>query len=120
MDKKTLNIKKDTKEGVSIIKLSGNLNAYTAPEFESILKDTIEKNPKIVLNLSNLDYISSIGLGVIIGYIEDAREKGGDIKIHLKDNSVIKEIFEITGFPKIIKFYEDEKSCIKSYKPNVT
>ena len=118
MDKKALNIDKEIVDGVILIRLSGNLNAYTAPEFETILRDTIEENPKIVLDLCKLDYISSIGLGVIIGYVEDAREKGGDIRIFLKDNSIVEEIFEITGFPKIIKFFNDDNSCIQSFQTN--
>ncbi len=116
MDKKGLNIHKEVVEEVTIIKLSGSLNAYTAPEFETILRDTIDENPKIILDLCNLDYISSIGLGVIIGYVEDAREKGGDIRIFLKNNSIVEEIFEITGFPKIIKFFDDKNSGIQSFK----
>ena len=116
MDKKVLNINKDIVEGVVIIRLFGSLNAYTAPKFETMLKDTIDENPRIILDLCNLNYISSIGLGVIIGYVEDAREKGGDIRIFLKDNSIVEEIFEITGFPKIIKFFDDNNSGIKSFK----
>jgi len=110
-----IEIKKEFRGDICIESLKGSLNAYSAPIFEDELKNCIKETPKIIIDLKELDYISSIGLGVIIGYLEEVREKGGDIKIYLKDNPVIKEIFEITGFPKIMSFFESIDEAVKSF-----
>jgi len=117
-EKKSLVIKTDEKDDIFLFNLRGNLNAYTAPDFENSLKGAIKKTSKIILDLRKLDYISSTGLGVIIGYLEDIREQGGDIKICLSDNPIVEEIFEITGFYRIIKFYEELESAYKSFSKN--
>ena len=51
--------------------------------------------------------VSLVGLGVIIGYLEETREQGGDIRICGVNDPVIQDIFETTGFPKIIQFHKD-------------
>ncbi len=114
-NKTNLKINKELRGDICIIKLNGSLNAYSSPEFEEELKKCINETPKIILDLKELEYISSIGLGVIIGYLEEIREKGGDIKIYIENNPVIKEIFEITGFPKIMSFFENLEDAIQSF-----
>ena len=114
-NKANLKIEKEFNNDICIISLKGSLNAYSAPSFEEELKNCISSVTKIIINLKELEYISSIGLGVIIGYLEETREKGGDIRIYLTDNPVIKEIFDITGFPKIMKFYESLDDAIQSF-----
>lgn len=114
-NKANIEINKRFDNNVCIISLKGSLNAYSAPIFEEELKNCISNSPRIVLDLQQLEYISSIGLGVIIGYLEEVREKKGDIKIYIKNNPIIKEIFEITGFPKIMNFFENIESAVKSF-----
>ena len=67
---------------VVVLDVTGYLDAHTAPEFEEALKKLMnEQRYKIVINLEALQYISSAGLGVFMGFIEELRENEGDIKI---------------------------------------
>ena len=91
-----------------IFGLEGALNVQTAPEFEEALKKNIsEGKKKVILEMSHLNYISSIGLGVIIGYLEETREQGGDIRNCGVNDPLIQDIFENTVFQKIIQFHKD-------------
>ena len=62
-------VRKDV-ETVSIVYLKGYLDAHTASDFENILQQLVdEERVQIVVNLSELNYISSAGLGVFMGFI---------------------------------------------------
>ncbi|MCB0280946.1 MAG: STAS domain-containing protein [Calditrichae bacterium] len=100
---------------ISVLYLSGFLDAHTAPKFEDGLQKLIkEERVKIIVNLKNLDYISSAGLGVFMGFIEEIREKGGDIKLSNLSPKVFK-VFDLLGFPALYEIYEDEIQAKTKY-----
>lgn len=100
---------------ISVLYLSGFLDAHTAPKFEDGLQNLIkEDRVKIIVNLKNLDYISSAGLGVFMGFIEEIREKGGDIKLSNLSQKVYK-VFDLLGFPALYEIYDDETQAKDKY-----
>ncbi len=103
-------------EDVTILKLSGYLDAHTAPEFEEMISKLLaEGRYKIVTSLEKLNYISSAGLGVFMGFIEDVREKQGDIKISNTSPRVYK-VFDLLGFPSLYEFYENSEQAVEKFK----
>ncbi len=93
---------------VSVLHLSGFLDAHTVPKFEEALQKLLKEDQyNITVNLENLDYISSAGLGVFMGFIEEIREKGGDIKLSNMSGRVYK-VFDLLGFPALFEIYDDE------------
>jgi anti-sigma B factor antagonist len=100
---------------VSVLNVIGFLDAHTAPELENAFNGLInEKQFKVVVNFSDLQYISSAGLGVFMAYVETMRENRGDIKFcGLKDD--VYNIFDLLGFPLLYEFYKDEKEAIEKY-----
>ena len=100
---------------VNVIELKGYLDAHTAPELETEFNRLIDsKNFKIVVNFTDLKYISSAGLGVFMAYVETMRENSGDIKFsNLKED--VFNIFDLLGFPVLYEFFNDEKEAIDKY-----
>jgi anti-sigma B factor antagonist len=93
---------------VSVLHLSGFLDAHTVPKFEEALQDLIkEKKYNITVNMQYLDYISSAGLGVFMGFIEEIRDNGGDIKLSNLSQKVYK-VFDLLGFPTLFEIFEKE------------
>ncbi len=93
---------------ISVLHIAGFLDAHTVPKFEDSLQKLInEKRFNIIVNLKTLDYISSAGLGVFMGFIEDIREKGGDIKLSNLSDKVYK-VFDLLGFPALFEIYKTE------------
>lgn len=91
-----MNITK-TEEGKKLtIALSGKLDTTTAPELESCIDECIDGFDEIVLDLQELDYMSSAGLRVVLK-TQKAMDKKGGMKIK-NVNDEIMEVFEITGF----------------------
>ncbi|RKY85131.1 anti-sigma factor antagonist [candidate division KSB1 bacterium] len=100
---------------VSCLYIKGFLDAHTAPVFEEELQKLVdEKRFKIVVNFKDLCYISSAGLGVFMGFIEDIRENKGDIKLTNMTPKVFK-VFDLLGFPSLYEIYDNEEEAIKKY-----
>ena len=81
-----------------IISLEGRLDTTTSPELESEYKKLDEKN--IVLDLKDLNYISSAGLRVLLTMQKEMNKKGSLEIINVCDE--VLDIFEVTGFNDIL------------------
>ena len=107
--------RKDVDE-VSVVYLKGYLDAHTAPEFENALQTLVDENRvRIVVNLRDLNYISSAGLGVFMGFIENIREKEGDIKLTEMTEKVYR-VFDLLGFPVLYEIFNSEAEAIQKYQ----
>ncbi len=108
-------VKRKDVNNVSIVYLKGYLDAHTAPEFEKTLQELVDENRvKIVVNLSELSYISSAGLGVFMGFIEDIRNKKGDIKIAEPSEKVFR-VFDLLGFTVLYEIFHKEEEAVSKY-----
>lgn len=106
--------RKDVDE-VSVLNIEGYLDAHTAPAFESSIKQLVDEDRnKIIVNFEKLSYISSAGLGVFMGFIEDIRAKEGDIKMSNMTEKVFK-IFDLLGFPSLYEIVDEEDEAIKKF-----
>lgn len=106
--------RKDTRD-VTVLQLTGFLDAHTAPEFENALKKLLDESRfKIVVGLEELQYISSAGLGVFMGFIEEVRQNQGDIKISQVSPRVYK-VFDLLGFPSLYEFYDSSDEAIHQF-----
>ncbi len=97
---------------VEVLDLVGELDAHTARELEAAFqKCRQDGNHQIVVNGAGLLYISSAGLGVFLGCIDDIREQGGDIKIAaLKPN--VFNTFDLLGFPLLFNIVDTEEEAV--------
>ena len=83
-----------------IINNIGNVNVATRQSFD--VDDSI-----VPLNLQNIQFVDSSGLGVIIGRYKKLLPLGGKLKITNVPPNIYK-IMELSGLPKIVSFYVDE------------
>ncbi|MTI88620.1 MAG: STAS domain-containing protein [Balneolaceae bacterium] len=103
------------KEGISILDISGELDAHTASQLENSLKSLIDDDKySIIVNCNGLDYIASAGLGVFMAYIEDVRGLGGDIKL-TNMNDRVYNVFDLLGFPTLYDIHDDEHEALESF-----
>jgi len=108
-------VAREDRSEVSILRLKGFLDAHTAPNFEQAIQELIEENRyKIIVSMSDLNYISSAGLGVFMGFIEEIREKEGDIKLTNMSDKVYK-VFDLLGFPALYQIFKEEVEAEKEY-----
>ncbi len=111
-----LEIKTETFKDISIIKPVGRIDPMTVDDFETaIRKSILNGRTKIIVEGSGITYISSAGLGVLMGYIEEVREKGGDIVV-CNISPKIYEIFDLLGFTRIYKFFPSLQEALSYFE----
>lgn len=78
-----------------LIKLKGDLDVYSEDEFKGFIEENLDENKDLVIDLSDLDYLDSTGLGMFMNIYNSQKSKGKTVKIiNAKDN--IKKLFKIT------------------------
>lgn len=96
----SLKIEKQSEGIKDTVLLSGRLDTTTAPELEVFMEKELKDTQELVFDLTDLEYISSAGLRVLLK-VQKYMNKKGDFKLtHVSE--VIEEIFEITGFSDIL------------------
>lgn len=97
-----LSIKVDSDNEVSYIHLAGEVDAYTAPKLkEAVLPKTKTENHLVQVDLSEVNYMDSTGLGVFISALKSTKENSSHLKlVHLQDR--VARLFRITGLDEVI------------------
>ncbi len=95
-----LNINKNLEGEMLSIALEGRLDTVTAPEFEAELKDSLDAVTELVMDMKDLEYISSAGLRVLLSAQKSMNQKGSMKLINVNDT--VMEIFDVTGFVDIL------------------
>ena len=83
------------------VALTGRLDTITAPELESSLKEDIDGVTELNFDFTNLEYISSAGLRVLLS-AQKIMNKQGSMVVKIA-NDMIKDVFDVTGFSDILK-----------------
>lgn len=100
---------------VSILELKGYLDAHTAPELEGVIERLVkERKFNLIVNCKDLSYISSAGLGVFMGYIEEVRKNKGDIKLSNMSPKIF-NVFDLLGFPLLYEIFKEESEAVNKF-----
>ena len=94
----TIEIKRNAEE--TILEIVGRIDTTTAPALEKTINEDIGDTQNLVLDLKNLEYISSAGLRVLLG-AQKKMQKIGSMKV-INVCEVVMEVFEMTGFADIL------------------
>ena len=95
-----MNINKTINNDTMTLAVSGRLETTTAPELEKVIKAELEGISNLTFDFSDLEYISSAGLRVLLS-AQKIMNKQGDMKV-CGANDIVTEIFEVTGFSDIL------------------
>ena len=82
------------------ITVKDKIDTITAPDFENEIMDEMGKFDSLIIDFTDLEYISSAGLRVLI--ITEKKLKPKNIPFVIKVNDAIKEILVMSGFDKIL------------------
>ena len=91
--------KKTNGEAVTLI-VSGRLDTQTAPELENELDNILTGIKELIFDMTNLEYVSSAGLRVILK-AQKVMNTQGSMKLTGVNDSIM-EVFDITGFLDIL------------------
>jgi anti-sigma B factor antagonist len=99
-----LEIRLDEGDGYTICRPVGELDAYTVGQFREALGELASK-PKLLIDMSEVPFVDSAGLGALIGGIRRAREGGGDVAVCCNRQTLVR-LLHTTGFDRIVTVAE--------------
>ncbi|MFQ6113388.1 MAG: STAS domain-containing protein [bacterium] len=99
-----------------LIKVDGFVDTITVGKLEQVL-DSILKSKcyKIIVDLANVDYISSAGWSALLSKIKEIREKGGDLKL-LSLQPDVHEVFELLELDYILKSFNNLEAAVSDFE----
>ena len=102
--------------GIAVLDISGEVDAFTAPKLKQEMIDHIDQDTsRLAINLADVKYLDSTGLGVLIGGLKRTRDKGGELVL-ICPNVRIMRIFDITGLSRIFEMFKTETEALAHLK----
>ena len=95
----TINVERDFE--LVTLEITGRLDTTTAPNLESVVNELSEDTKELVFDMSDVEYISSAGIRVLLGAYKKMNFNGGTMRIE-KANDMVYEVFEMTGLLEMI------------------
>ena len=111
----TLSFETDNTQNVSIMKVKGRVDSDTAPELDNALSKLLDANRnKIVLNLQNVDFLSSAGLRAMVKALKNAQNSGGDVRL-ASVSEPIEVILRTVGMLQMFKMYSTSEEAAAGF-----
>lgn len=99
----------------AVVEISGRIDAARAPELEAVIDDLRSKgNKNLVLDMSEVEFVSSSGLRVMLTARKAAQKAGGDLFI-AQPSQRVKDTLDIAGLDVIFTSYDDREAAIASF-----
>ena len=110
-----MNIESKKQGDITIVTVNGSVDALTAAELTNALNKQIEAgNANMVIDLANLEFMSSAGLRTLLGAVKECRIHGGDLRI-VSSNPGIDKILKMSGFHNIAKVFNTQADAVAGF-----
>jgi anti-sigma B factor antagonist len=110
-----MNIEVKLQDGIQVVYCGGSLDADTVAGFKKITYDLVSGgSTRLVIDCTNLNFIDSMGLGVLISLLRRVRQRNGDVKVSALTDEV-KTIFEITRLHRLFDVCSDADTAIRKF-----
>jgi len=105
-------------EGVTIVDLSGRITLGDASvAVRDVINDLMGKgNKKVLLNLRDVDYIDSSGIGLLVSSFTTVRSQGGQLKL-VNLSKRIGDLLKITKLYSLFDIKDNEAAAVASFSP---
>ncbi len=99
-------------DGLGVIELTGEVDLYTAPRFKDDLLALIDEGVvRIVIDLSQVTFIDSTALGVIIGGVKRLHEHDGRLAL-VASSRPVERILDITGLDRVLTIFDTREAAL--------
>jgi anti-sigma B factor antagonist len=114
----SLEIRESQREGVTILALKGRLTVGEASAVREKVNEIIASGRiNVVLNLENVDYIDSTGLGALVICFTSLKKANGALKL-INPNKRNVELLLLTKLHTIFEVFNDEQDAVNSFFPD--
>ncbi len=104
-------------DGVTIVDVNGRITLDTGSTvLRTVIHDLIDKGQtKILLNLAEVTYIDSSGVGALVGGFTTVRKQNGELKL-LKLTQKVRDLLHLTNLNTLFDIQDDEVTALRSFK----
>ena len=100
------------RDGWSVLAVGGEVDVATAPRLRERLIGLVNDEAyRIVVDLEEVDFIDSTGLGVLIGARKRTGQHDGDVRLVCTDARIVK-VFEITGLDRVFDIHQSVADAV--------
>ncbi len=108
-----LDIKAEKVGNYVILRLSGEVDVYTAPQLREQIISQVDKGEyDIVVDLEMVDFLDSTGLGVLVGGLKRVKPHNGSLSLICNQEKILR-IFRITGLTKVFPIFSSKEDLQK-------
>ncbi|MCS6823306.1 MAG: STAS domain-containing protein [Cytophagaceae bacterium] len=109
-----MNIQSVKEDLAYVISIDGELDASSSIHLDKAIEQAVSNNEKnILIDCTNLKYISSAGLGVFMSYLQDFENTGTSMILYNMSEKV-KSVFSILGLDQLIQIVRNKEEAIKT------
>lgn len=111
-----LTVAAENRDGVSLFGLSGSLEIANVAEAKELTAPAFKSDPpKILFDLSGIDYIDSAGLGFLIGTLRRASQAHGTVRV-CGLSAYLTGVFKIVNLQNILEVFPDEEKALEAFR----
>ena len=100
------------KDGIEVVDVGGEIDIYTAPRLRELLIDLVSKGSyQLVVNMDEVEFVDSTGLGVLVGGLKRVRAHDGSLDLVCTRERILR-IFRITGLTKVFGIHQTVDQAI--------
>ncbi|MBC7305633.1 MAG: STAS domain-containing protein [Dietzia sp.] len=89
----------------TVVEVTGEIDVYTAPALREELSSLIDaENTDLVVDLTQVSFMDSTGLGVLVGALKKVRTLGGDLRLVISQEKILK-VFRITALTQVFTIH---------------
>jgi anti-sigma B factor antagonist len=109
-----LSLERKTVSGQTVLAVGGGVDTYTAPTLRDRLTDLLESGiDTVIVDLSGVDFLDSIGLGALVACREQAEQLGGSLPLVCAQERILR-LFRITGLDAVFTICQTVDAAVKT------
>src|SRR5271157_4249032 len=110
-----MEIKEKEQNGVSVLDIMGEIDLYNAPDIKAFILKKIESQKYyVIINLPEVSYIDSSGIGALISSLSNLKKYQGFLKITNVFASV-RKVFELTKLTSFFEIFDSEDEAVNAF-----
>lgn len=107
-----LSLETREQDGRTVVVVGGEIDVYTAPKLRDKITELVNGGHRdLVVDMENVDFLDSTGLGVLVGGLKKVRAQDGSMSLVCSQDRLLK-IFTITGLAKVFTIHPSQEAAL--------